>query len=100
MGKLKMTKEGYIFVSESGIEYDLYEGLSIGAPKRYTSDILFIVFDLYDAEKECVWFMYGATFLDDGDEYALDLINRAVNEWEQEHQDLVLGIKNGTIEHC
>ena len=100
MGKLKMINDEYSFVSDSGVEYSLYEGYTLGIGRQKPTDIMFIVFDLYDANKYTVYHMYGACGFDENDEYGLDIVNKVVNEWEQEHQDLVLGIKNGTIEHC
>lgn len=97
MGKLTPTDEGYIFTSKNGIEYDLYEGFTIGGSKRRTSDILFIVFDMYDSESSVVSFFYGAGFINHED--TIKDINRAVNSWEDQHPDIVKGIKDGTIEH-
>lgn len=101
MGNLKMTKEGYIFISDNDIMYGLYEGLTVGTKPRYTSDILFVVFDLYDAYSETVGIMYGAGFLDEGDfdDYTIKYIDTVVSKWESEHPDIVKGIKDGTIVH-
>ena len=95
MGKLKMTEEGYIFVSASGIEYDLLEGSTINGDKPYSSDILFVMFTRYDCESDMVYWMYGAEFVKDEDN--VKIISEKVNKWESEHEDLVQGIKDGTI---
>ena len=40
---LKLKEDGYVYVSDRGIEYELLEGMSIGAERKYTSDIIFIM---------------------------------------------------------
>lgn len=96
-GRLKMTDEGYIFVSKTGIEYSIYEGLTIGESPRHTSDIMFITFDRYCMNQEVVDFLYGATFLTDKD--TIKGISQTVDEWELFHPDIVEAIKSDTIEH-
>ena len=101
MGKLKLTDmDEYIFISDSGIEYSLYEGFTLGKGRQKPSDIVFVVFDRYDSLTTYVYHFYGACGFDENDEYGLNIINDVINEWEQKHQDLVQGIKNGTIDHC
>ena len=101
MGKLEKTDEGYIFISDNGVEYELYEGFTLGGNSRQKpTDILFVVFDLYDELNDCVYMMYGACGFDENDKYGLNIVNGAVNYWEENHPDIVQGIKDGTIEHC
>lgn len=100
MGKLKITNDEYSFISDSGIEYSIYEGYTLGKGRQKPTDIVFIVFDLYDSINETVYNMYGACGLDENDEYGLNIINFVVNEWESKHPGIVQGIKDGTIEHC
>lgn len=100
MGKLKLDGDEYIFISESGVEYSIYEGYTLGRGRQKPTDVMFIVFDLYDADTYTVYHMYGACGFDENDEYGLNIVNNVVNGWEQKHEDLVQGIKNGTIEHC
>ena len=97
MGKLANSeRDGLMWVSDNGIEYDLLEGLTLGSP-RYASDILFIMFNRYDAKQDVVYWMYGAEGIEDEDEYFLKVVNEVVNEWEGNHKDIVSGIKDGTI---
>ena len=39
---LQLTEDGYKFISENGIEYDILEGVTIGVSPRKTSDMIFI----------------------------------------------------------
>ena len=59
---LKLKEDGYVYVSDRGIEYELLEGMSIGAERRYTSDIIFIVLNNaeYDVEDHIVGYLFGA----------------------------------------
>lgn len=40
---IKKSNEGYYFISESGIKYNLYEGVTMHGAKQYTSDTIFIM---------------------------------------------------------
>lgn len=59
---LKLKEDGYVYVSDRGIEYELLEGISIGAERRYTSDIIFIVLNNaeYNVEDHIVGYLFGA----------------------------------------
>ena len=78
MGLVK-TKEGFKYKSDKGIIYDLFEGLTIGGDKQYTSDIIFIIPDdsmffdddnLWDYYKIVDWFR-GATDIEN--EYIIEV---------------------------
>ena len=63
---LKLKEDGYVYVSDRGIEYELLEGMSIGSERRYTSDIIFII--LNNAESNVadhiVGYLFGASVLE------------------------------------
>ena len=63
---LKLKEDGYVYVSDRGIEYELLEGMSIGANKRYTSDIIFIILNNaeYNVEDHIVGYLFGASVLE------------------------------------
>ena len=63
---LKLKEDGYVYVSDRGIEYELLEGMSIGANKRYTSDIIFIILNdaEYNVEEHIVGYLFGASVLE------------------------------------
>lgn len=60
---LKLKEDGYVYVSNRGIEYELLEGMSIGAERKYTSDIIFIVINNaeYNVEDLVVGYLFGAS---------------------------------------
>ena len=60
---LKLKEDGYVYVSDRGIEYELLEGMSIGANKRYTNDIIFIMLNNaeYNVEDHIVGYLFGAS---------------------------------------
>lgn len=63
---LKLKEDGYVYVSDRGIEYELLEGMSIGAERKYTSDIIFIVLNNaeYNVEDHIVGYLFGAGVLE------------------------------------
>lgn len=75
---IKMTEEGYVFISESGIQYKLLEGKSIGAKLEYTSDIVFIMLDNYIAG-----YFYGAMVSENNSKDYEEHINDIINEFEK-----------------
>ena len=62
----KLKEDGYVYVSDGGIEYELLEGMSIGANKRYTSDIIFIILNNaeYNVEDHIVGYLFAASVLE------------------------------------
>lgn len=60
---LKLKSDGYVYVSDRGIEYELLEGISIGTEREYTSDIIFIVLNNseYNVEDHIVGYLFGAS---------------------------------------
>ena len=88
---IKLGDEGYYFTSKSGIKYDLYEGLTMGGPRRYTSDAIFIMLsderylEKCDANGWLVDYWMGATFLSENlEEYNND-IEYLVSEYEKKN---------------
>jgi hypothetical protein len=66
---IKLNKEGYEFISNRGIRYDLYEGVTMGGIKQYTSDAIFIMLGderYYDeVENYLVNYIMGASFFEE-----------------------------------
>lgn len=94
--KIFKDNEGdYTFMSDSGLKYSLYEGLTINDGTRHTSDIVFIVLDLYDTHPMFVDFWYGATLIDFSEPNRDDLlkdISARVNKWELENKDKITSL--------
>ena len=63
---LKLKEDGYVYVSDRGIEYELLEGMSIGSERKYTSDIIFIILNNaeYNVEDHIVGYLFGASVLE------------------------------------
>ena len=84
---LKLKEDGYVYVSDGEIEYELLEGMSIGANKRYTSDIIFIILNNaeYNVEDHIVGYLFGANVFErqlmDYDES----IKAMVDEFEEQN---------------
>lgn len=66
---LQLKNDGYVYVSDSGIEYELLEGVSIGASKQYTSDIVFIMLlDCdYNVDNNIVGWLFGSSSMFDSE---------------------------------
>ena len=94
---IRYKDDCYEYVSENGIVYDLYEGVSIGKPyaeKRYTSDLIFIVLMKYEDIVERardVGYVFGAGLIEE-DNFRKDLedcIKYQVDEFENENSELI-----------
>lgn len=78
---LKLKSDGYVYVSDRGIEYELLEGMSIGTEQKYTSDIIFIVLNNaeYNVEDHIVGYLFGASVFErqlmDYDESIKELVD-------------------------
>ena len=99
MGKLLYDeKNGYTYVSNNGVKYDLLEGMSFHG--TLTSEIIFIMLhvdsDLYDnlnivnidVGQELVYWFYGAYAKQD-DKWFLDSIEDEISKYENKHPELV-----------
>lgn len=80
-----IKEDGYVFISDIGIEYELLEGVSIGAEKRYTSDIIFIMLidANYNVDTNCVGYLFGATIIDGYIDTYQESIKELVSEYEK-----------------
>lgn len=90
MSKLYQGTENWVFESDNGIKYSIYEGIGYGTQKKTSTDIAFIMLDEYyedDINTHYIGFLYGAEFITD-DDYKND-IERLVNEFERCHQTIV-----------
>lgn len=86
---IKLGNEGYYFISDSDIKYDLYEGVTMGGDKRYTSDTIFIMLTderyIDKVESHFVNYWMGAFFLEeDINDYDID-IGALVTEYEKKN---------------
>ena len=104
------NKEGYSYISKNGIVYDLYEGMTIGGEKRYTSAMLFIMLyaitnvqeehlylfsDKFD--NEGILFVNWVSFPSELDDYTKEYIREIVDDFEKEHADIVEFVKKHQI---
>ena len=85
---IELTDQGYIFISSSGVEYELLEGLSLGTTDRFTSDIIFIMLsdERYSTElNPFVNFLHGASFLANSLGEYNEIISEYVAEYEKKN---------------
>lgn len=93
MGHYNYTeRNGYEYVSENEIVYDLLEGKSLMG--ETTSDMIFMIFQDSDAVfngVEYVGFVYGATLMNKTNyrDDALETLDRYAEEFEKEHPEIV-----------
>lgn len=82
---IKLKNDGYVFISDLGIEYELLEGVSIGAEKQYTSDVIFIMLmdANYNADTHFVDYLFGATTLENRIEEYEESIKEIVRAYEK-----------------
>ena len=84
---LKLTNDGYKFISKNGIEYDILEGMSIGVNPRKTSDIIFILLNNadYNVEDHLVGYLFGACLLPEREYKYEESIAELVDKYEKEN---------------
>lgn len=83
---LNKTIEGYIFISsKTGIQYDLFEGVTIGGNKQYTSDIIFIMLTSpdYNVDNNIVGYLFGASVVEEKLKDYEESIKLIVKEFEE-----------------
>jgi hypothetical protein len=82
-----LSNEGYTYVSENGIEYELLEGLSIGNGHKYTSDIIFICLTDpdYDVNEMVVGYLFGASFFEEAKPEYQESIKEMVTDFEKKN---------------
>ena len=81
---LKLKEDGYVYVSDIGIEYELLEGMSIGSERKYTSDIIFIMLNNaeYNVDNNVVGYLFGADIFLEDSRYYEKSIKEMVDEFE------------------
>lgn len=93
MSKLYQDNEGWMFESDNGIKYSIYEGIGNGIKKDTChSDIFFIVLDEYFEDlcsTEFVGWRYGYEFVTREDEDYIHIIEGIVIEFEKSHELIV-----------
>ena len=82
---LKLKEDGYVYVSDRGIEYELLEGMSIGSERKYTSDIIFIMLNNaeYNVDNNVVGYLFGADIFLEDSRYYEESIKEMVDEFEK-----------------
>lgn len=102
MGKMVFDeRNGYSYISENGIKYDLLEGMSYQG--KSTSDILFIMLayetdffetmDIYASNELVGWFMGASTYMPESEEI-VSLVDEIVRAYEKKHPEYVEYYKN------
>lgn len=93
MGQYKYSEiDGYDYISDNGVEYELVEGMSLMG--KSTSDIIIMIFPDKDAVfngLECVDMVCGATFMDE-ESYrkdVLETLDKYAEKFEQKHPEVV-----------
>lgn len=84
---LQLTEDGYKFISENGIEYDILEGATIGVSPRKTSDMIFILLNNadYNVENHFVGYLFGACLLSERKTEYEESIVELVDKYEKEN---------------
>ena len=82
---LKLKEDGYVYVSDRGIEYELLEGMSIGSERKYTSDIIFIMLNNaeYNVDNNVIGYLFGAEIFLEDSRYYEESIKEMVDEFEK-----------------
>lgn len=93
MGQYKYDEiDGYDYISDNGIEYELVEGMALMG--KSTSDLIIMIFPDKDAVFngfECVDMVFGATFMDK-ESYrkdVLETLDKCAKKFEQKHPEIV-----------
>ena len=90
-------RDGYYFVSNKGVEYDLEQGSAIKGVT--SSDIIYVTVRSDSSTDEIAgdleylfvgWF-FGASCLESPDykKDAIDILNRITSNWEEKHKEIV-----------
>ena len=84
---LQLTEDGYKFISENGIEYDILEGVTIGVSPRKTSDMIFILLNNadYNVENHFVGYLFGACLFSERETEYEESIAELVDKYEKEN---------------
>lgn len=93
---IKLTENGYVYVSRNGIAYDLFEGMSIGIFSRKPSDIVFIMLtnNSYNVDNNVVGWLFGAHNFEYEKDMLEEPIEKIVDEFEKKNNLKKLNAKN------
>lgn len=82
---IKLENEGYCFISNNGIKYELLEGVSIGSKEMYTSDIIFIMLTNpnYNVDNNIVGYLFGVDAMKNNLKEYEESIKKMVTEFEK-----------------
>lgn len=99
MGKIYYSypEECYEYVSDNGVVYDLYVGMTIVSEMKYSksSDIIFIMLDDPEADSvEMIGWTYGAISLKDDREIVTEWIDDIVKPYEKRNVDKIKRLGN------
>lgn len=83
----KLKSDGYVYISDKGIEYELLEGVSVGTGIKYTSDIMFVMLNNceYNVDNCVVDYVFGTRqFVENPKKYE-ETIKKMVDKYEDEN---------------
>lgn len=85
---LKLKDEGYSYISDMGIEYELLEGVKIGGRDQITSDIIFIMltdqnYNVYNIDNNIVGYLFGASMIENNLKEYEETIKKMVSKFEE-----------------
>lgn len=112
MGKFVEMEEGYNFISDNGVEYELLEGTTIAETvSERTSDIVFVLlkeqFDengdgIFKTDDLLVTWRYGAFMITDSDSTRSEMIkdfDEKTKKYEEKHPEVVKFYMNKNKKH-
>ena len=97
-GLQRDEKYGWYYVSKNGIRYALEEGFSIGSPKKYTSNFVYITlwadldwddFDEFVDKYENSVFFVGFWQIEDDEDDMEKTIEKCVDEYEKINAEMI-----------
>ena len=99
MGKIYYSypEECNEYVSDNGVVYDLYVGMTIVSEIKYSksSDIIFIMLNDPEADSvEMIGWVYGATLLKDGKKIVTEWIDDIIKPYEKRNADKIKRLGN------
>lgn len=82
---IKLTENGYVYISRSGITYDLLEGTSFGIFPKRTSDIIFIVLTngSYNVDDDVAGYLFCPSIFEHRIERYDESITAIVDDFEK-----------------
>lgn len=82
---LKLKEDGYCYISDIGIEYELLEGIKIGGKEKNTSDIIFIMLTDPDhnVDNNIVGYLFGASMIESDPKGYEEFIKEMVINFER-----------------